>query len=1307
MDGVQRNFNMMAEKIDRMRCLRERCDSYVRLIKLTLDETIREQNTLLDGSAIHNRLKRIGVKNKRPTTLLNDYAFNIDNNNIIYDKNTDFYYNYKYSMFDNCTLGIGPHKKNINVNSTIPPYLQPINNNSAYYNSGCKPKKLYDFSSDATVYADDHCENSYYLPISSKNYETSTNVRTAYPREYQVCYFPTSKPIPQYPRQTTERFYKRNPVKQYPVEQVPYWHTRYIKPVKVVEREPYYRTVDYDYYSGTNQDYLVGDKNFEPYTQHRNTYRPRYRPANDCSTYRGLDESSYYYVPDVQGQRSFSSVTRPCSPVYSSSGNDISYSKTRFENAAGSLLEKQIRDYVWNPRKDLQRVDKYTIPNYEKSTHYCTSFKPSSVQNNYHQSNDTNGTRLPVELDSPQIQNQTIEVSKADSSYYKKPSTLLHMSPERSRRSHEECFQPRKDAGDHIDHIPENTSYNTKTETPVNFPKRISFDLGNANTELPNRKKSISEKNTVQYANTVERKSSLGRRESNPSKLDNMRRTSLMLNDDYPVSISKPRSILPSQTNGGSRKEFLSRPDKLDAVVNPRESNKNLNFPKNPKENNLNALEKNVVNYNSGTNDDIVRHDYVQNNDTEYCPKRQNDKNNDARKHLSSEKVRNDNGVISRDNEKRKLTESTGKSNFSNEDRSKNKSKEKDKIKILERRESYKDGRQFKKEGNSAGKNNSIDTADSQLDKKYNDSQNIVINDPSKSISPFAVDRNNDDTNSSRTGGEKITDRVQQVINNDDIVENGIDPEAILPYREVDDSNVETADGIINSAEQDSFDYESNANKMQEPSREIIVANNDEYGNNIMNNYYQDRPSNDDINAVHSSMHESVPEVQPEYVDGRDNENYDYPTDEFADSKKENNIITSGEHHVAEPVQHDEFVDGNLHGELYYQNRTAAGDTKENPTGNQYDETPTAADPQEKYTAEPLHGNGDDYYYQNNYSNVEVLGERPENQYPAEPDHRQGEYNGAATTAAAVMSDAEYDNNNFYNNNNNYQDRAGVDVAEQRQADDGQYELADPNYQENHVDPQQRQPDDEYYYQNDNSNNYPNGGVKEQQENQYAEPVGEYVQGGRTELQRDDGYYYGNDPGNEGNADERSIDRHYVEPEQRESYVGEARDDNNYYYENNNSDDVNAADSRLSAQYDEHHHGQQESYTDNRHADGGYYYQKPDDDGVYDESIPNEQAYGGDYDVGDDQHRTNADTSYYPDSQAHDNINNYDPQTADYENNGYQQPAGYIGPSSYERNPNENYNDYTGIDDAIIDGSRPENLISDDPQQNTNNNQEL
>ncbi|XP_050439469.1 uncharacterized protein LOC126844974 [Adelges cooleyi] len=322
MDVIQRNFGMMAEKIDRMRSLRERCDNYVRMIKLTLDETIQEQNSLLDGSAIHHRLKYLGAMDLKPSGLspktYGTHAF--------YPKRIG--HNHKYVVLDD---GLGVKKRNDTDLKITGPYSA---NTDCYNFDEYKPQSC--------RYVDplmqDYTE-PYYVPMQvPKKYGDIVNYRT--PSFEDLYYFPASRPIAQYPKHTAERFYRRKPVERYTEEEAPCWSTRVPKPVRVVERKPMYPTT-------------------ESYTDRKNHlatayYRPsRYHFPNDHDPYRTrYDHGDDYYDHPEYGYRY--SVTRPVSPVY------YSRSRCNYADDPEDLLEKTIRDYVWgNGTRESRRMAKY------------------------------------------------------------------------------------------------------------------------------------------------------------------------------------------------------------------------------------------------------------------------------------------------------------------------------------------------------------------------------------------------------------------------------------------------------------------------------------------------------------------------------------------------------------------------------------------------------------------------------------------------------------------------------------------------------------------------------------------------------------------------------------------------------------------------------------------------------------------------------------------------------------------------------------------------------------------------------------
>ncbi|XP_025192140.1 protein PFF0380w-like [Melanaphis sacchari] len=1092
MDGVQRNFSMMAEKIDRMRCLRERCDNYVRLIKLTLDETIKEQNSLLDGSAIHNRLKYLGVLDK-PKSLSN--TFNTDK----YHKNIDFNNKYKYLVFDD-DLSFRQHKNKSNLNKND----MYLSNYYSKYKTNYEPQ-VHDFSA---VY--DNQNNPYYMPINHKKYRKPINFRTLNTQEYQVYYFPTSNSIPQYPRQTTEGFYRRKPIKQYPEEEVPYWPTRYPKPVRVVEREPSYSMIDYGY-RGTN-NYRFGKSNFEPYSPE---HRTRYYPTNDNNIYRGHDDSDYYYEPHM-GQRSFSSITRPCSPVYN---RDILYDRTQLENSS-SLLEKKIRDYVWNPHKE--RVEKYMIPSYE-NTKYYTDFKPLNIK---HKGDETFRTRSSLGLDS-RVRNQRNEIINENA--YNKNSILT--SPER-KFVDDEILQSHKEN----DHYSEYTSNKKKTESPSTFPKRISFDLGKEYNDLPTHI-NLTEENTNENYITKDHKLVLERKES-ITKIDDKRRKSLLPNDDYSVPISKQR-ISPSNTNVNSRRQSLSKQEKLASIGNSFESETYLNSKNNYQGNDSSLSEKNVHFYN---NDRIS---YDNNNDIKIYSETQDDKNNVV---LKNENTYRDFRRDSNDNSKKKSMETTDKTNFNYQDHAENSKNLKDKLNATERRESYKGSQKFKIENtHEIASSNDVDN---KIDNEYNNKNSANVSPKNKVNSPITDQGNSINNIKNYNMNEYETDQFQQFTNINDSVGKQNNSETIQPYNNVvNDSNDEIDN--TNTVKQVNSDYKTTP-KDQDSLHEI---SNIELTNNT--NYYQDHSDDDHIKEHQTHGYDT----QPEHVT---NDDHFYP-DEIVDNNKR--IINNN----IEPNQQNKFDDeNNVHDEYYYQN--PANDKEENLMKNQYE------NPDSQVNNVDNQNTNDDYYYQN-YSNADPK-EQQENQYSESGE--KGEYAG---------EHAEHDD--YY-----YQNHARDDIKEQHE--DQRY--VDSNYQGDYVDqtpahddyyyqdysnvdpkvqPEnqyaesdhqgeyvaEQMPHDDYYYQN-----HPEEGTNESQVNQhYQEHQGNYIN-----EEQDNNYYYENNP----NVNiERHPEGQYDEHAQQETYAGDHHANDGYYYQEG---DTNYNESVSKEQYD--------GYVDSNHDANAAYY---------------------------------------------------------------------------------------------------------------------
>lgn len=1007
----------------------------------------------------------------KPKSLSNSF------NNNKYHKNIDFNNKYRYLVFDDdLEFRKLKNKSNLNTNDKY------LSNDYSNYNTHYKPR-VHDFS---TVY--DNQNNSYYLPMNSKKYGKTMNYRTMGTQEYQVYYFPTSKPIAQYPRQTTERFYRRKPIKQYPEEEVPYWRpTRYPKPVTVVEREPSYSTVNCSY-RGTN-DYRFAKSNIEPYTSE---HRTRYYSTKDSNIYHGYDDSDYYYEPHL-GQQSFSSITRPCSPVYN---GDILYDRTQMENSS-SLLEKKIRDYVWNPHKE--RVEKYMIPSYEKTTYY-TDFKPIK---NKHRGDEIFRTRLSMGLDS-RARNQNNEVNKETA--YKKNSILT--SPEKIPLD-DEHFQSQKDN----DHYSECISYKKKPETLLHFPKRISFDLGNEHIDLFNHRNLIEENNNENYIKK-DNIPVLGKKESN-KKLGDKRQTSLLPNDDYSVSINKQR-VSSSDTNVNSRRQSLIKQEKLVSDGNSFESDKYLNLKNNFQGNDLSLSEKNVHFYN---NDRINLDD---NNDIQIYPKAQDDKNNVMLKDISNENTYRDIICDNNDNGQAKCIETTEKTDFDYQNDTDNSINKTDNLNITERRESYKGEHKLEKE-NTHGSTTCSNGVVNTLENEYNNK--IGTNVSPKNINrSLIVDHSNGINNINKYDtNEYGNDHLQTFINTNDSIEEKNNSEIIQPHEVVNDTN--NAIDITNNAKQISSDFKTIL-KDQDSLHEI---SNNELTNNT--NYYQDH-LNDDIKEHPTHEHDT----QPKHL--ANDENY-YP-DELVDSNKD--IITNND---AEPIQQNKFDDkNNVHNdEYYYQNST--DDKNENQIEKQYENPDSQVKDIDKQ-----HTN-DDYYYEN-YSNVDPK-EQPENTYTKSEVNK--EYTGeqiehddyyyqthARDGIEEQQGEQQYLDPNYQDNyvdqtpahdDYYYENYSNVESKEQPE---NQYTESD--HQEEYIAEQTEH--DDYYYQN-----HPKEGTDENQVDQhYQEHQGNYVNG------EQDNYYYENNPNI--NAEMVPGDQ-YDEHVQQKTYAGDQHAHDDYYYQEGNT----------------------------------------------------------------------------------------------------------------------------------------------------------
>lgn len=1043
------------------------------MIKLTLDETIQEQNSLLDGSAIHNRLKYLGILDK-PSSSSN--TFNIDK--AYYSKDLD--YDSKYKLLDDARYKyleydgnskIKPHKKSTNLIMNDVYLSNPYNN----YNSNYKPR-AYDLSS--TIY-DDHHNDSYNLPIHFQNYGKTMNFHSPYPRE-QVYYFPTSKPLAQYPRQITERFYRQKPVKQYPEEELSFWHTRHPKPVRIIEREPFYAAVDYNY----RNNYNVGNKNIEPY--YTPEYRAKYFPTN-YNIYNDYNDSNYYYEPDLE-QRSFSSITRPCSPIHTR--NNL-YDTNYFKNH-GSLLEKKIRDYVWKPHEE--HVEKYSFPNYNKNTYY-KNFEPLK---NRCQDNEIFRKNSSLGLDFQRRHKKT-EIVNNETKENPYKDNLITKSPER-KLSKNKNDQTRKDDDSFY------KSNEKKPDNSVHFLKQISFDLGNEDPS--NYIKENTNKNVVPN----ERKLSLGRRESN-TKLNDKRRISLLSNDSN-TSNNKQHDTQ-SSINDHFRKESVSKQEKLISNGNSFQSDKYLYSRNNSQENDLNLIKNSTPNYNN------VNNGIVNSNDNNVM---QNISNGNIHR-----EIRRDSNSIGR----RKLSETTNKLNYDYPNHSENISNKKDNLQFIKRNDSCDDEQKYTNE-NISSNIKTLNNVDNQLSKECVNYQSNLNESPMNVINNPSVVYHNDDIhnlNKFNTNDQKI-DRPEQYIN--DNVENRNDSETIQNYQ-VDNPKEETNKY---STEQDSTDFTINPND-QQPSRENLT---EEY-NIDDKNYFQ---NHDDENLNDNLTHEH--EI-PEYLDGQ-NDNYDnnYYTDNHQVNVTEE-IPTRDQDN--EHIQSDEFIDENrMQNEYYYQNPTDG--RKENVTENQYDnpEPRENADDyyfqnysndaskeqlenqydesnnQREYANEHINNSDSNYYYQDhekplhpdtleqnedqqqyvdpnyqhvddyyqNYSDVDPNAQQ-ENKY-IESSH-QGEYiaenniehddyyyQNHPTTTNENQIDQNYiesehdggnyidgvqDNNNYYYENNSNLNQNTLPTA---QLYDGSVNQENYAEDQNHV-------NNDYYYQKHDENNYDGSMPKE------------------------------------------------------------------------------------------------------------------------------------------------------------------------------------------------------------------------------------
>lgn len=960
------------------------------------------------------------------------------------------------------------------------------------YNSNYKP-----YSNDFYTTISDYHNNPYDVSTNSKNYGKTMSFRS--PKEYQVYYFPTSKPIPQYSRQTTDGFYRRKPVKQYPQEEVPQWRTRYPTPIKVIEREPLYPMNDYSY-RNPNDYYHIGNTQVNPYIPE---YQSRYFPMNN-DVYHSYDNNSYNHDTDLE-QRSFSSATRPCSPVYSSSSF---YDKTYLENTS-SLLERKIRDYVWNPHEE--RIEKYIVPNYKKST-YSSDFKP--LQNKYHRDKIFKN-RSSLELN-PQVQRIP------NKNVYKK--NVILTSPER-KPSIDQSFQPQKNDERFLEYL----SHKKKSETPIHFPKRISFDFdGEDNVEPSSHTNSLGY-NTEENMDPKYHAPILERKESS-AKLEDMHRTSLTSNDDFSNSKSQT-GILPSKSKTNPRKTSLVKQEKVVSNENffdtdiMSSSLKNDSQNDNPPEKNNNENEMN----NEYTND-------VQNYSKSKA-KKTRDVSNDELNGTTYYDQRRDSNVNSR----RKLSGANEKVNVPHVDR-KNILKKRDDA--TNRRESYKNEQKLKKENFSSSRKNSVDV-DNQSNLQGNSYKNQENEPHNKIIKSPIKNRSIDHDNSGVTKyniNQQKHENLQQFIDNNSHVEN--------------ESYVNDKTDFTDSTLKDKSDLEGISNKNNPLQKNVENQYLDD------ENYYKDY-SNDGEKEQVSNEYEAPPE--------HDINDKNYYLDKIAESNKD--TITNSR---VEPAEHPEFVDENrVHGSYYYQN--PAEEVKENPTENQYENIK----PQENSSVK--HVNDDDYYYQN-YSNDDTK-EQQEVQYADQPDH-QREYlaehpannndyyyqdNAREEGLMEPQGDQHYIGPSYQGNYEEphqnvddgyyYQNYPGTESKEQPE---NQY--AEPSHQGEYT----AEHHDNYYYESHPKNDTnENLGNQNYAETEHPGNVGNYV----DEQQAN--YYY-EDKSNV-NPDEQ-LTSHFDERAQQENYANDQQTNDGYYYQ---KPDDNYDESTSKAQYDGYVGDQHEA--DNSH----------------------------------------------------------------------------------------------------------------------------
>ncbi|XP_050529364.1 uncharacterized protein PF3D7_1120600-like isoform X2 [Daktulosphaira vitifoliae] len=420
----------------------ERCDNYVKMIKLTLDETIQEQNSLLEGSAMHQRLKYLDVMDLKPTLSLHKSYNTVDK---YYPSNSDCINN--YLVLDG---PLGMIKRNKAIDCKPKPLLQSSNNcyNNVYNdNYKLRAREYIDPSYQGFIYS--HYEPKKYDPILDYRFsKIEDHIQDAY-------YFPTSKISTQYPWQSVKRFYNQEPVERYIEEENPCMYQRSRKPTKAVRQEPIYPEINYGY---SNRHYF--GKNLIKSTKPNYNHCTKYYSLNNI----GLDYDDNYYpngLEDFYQYQSKQNIKRPISPIYSRPSNNY------LPNSDG-LLEKTIKDYVsglrssWVPKYDSQR---YVIGSEIAEVNPSRSTGNPEIRQRYSDENKECWPKFNGE-----------DVLKIKSA----PSTL------------------EKQVKNELDDININnssrrlTSINVKTNKLTMPPKKISFDLDcQTRNEQPLRKASL------------------------------------------------------------------------------------------------------------------------------------------------------------------------------------------------------------------------------------------------------------------------------------------------------------------------------------------------------------------------------------------------------------------------------------------------------------------------------------------------------------------------------------------------------------------------------------------------------------------------------------------------------------------------------------------------------------------------------------------------------------------------------------------------------------------------------------------------